>query len=360
MQSDPRTAAALAALTAQRENFRWALAAAVEQVGSFLDAQRAVEAEPAARTAQELGVFASGRLDPERFATLFAEIGGLEAEALERMERARDLLARLLGRGSDLYVTRVSPGADLRAVVAAALAEVGRAFAAARTVELARAGALGPDVADFPDGFAFRRWNRAERQIAPPLVVEVDGGDAQVSGLAEFLDGQQKIVLVVRGPAPAAPLARLVSEGVTVAQVGEPAELEPLAEGRGPAVIAVMPEGSARFTHLPGVGPVRERLTVHLLPEADPRAAVGSFGTFQQRQELALLRELVSGPPVAPTAVAAPVAAAPVAAAPVADASPAAAPAATAAAAAPATVRESDPVDQLAAWLLDESGLTPS
>jgi hypothetical protein len=33
-------------------------------------------------------------------------------------------------------------------------------------------------------------------------VVEVDGGDLQAGGLAEFLDGAQKIVLVVRGPAP--------------------------------------------------------------------------------------------------------------------------------------------------------------
>lgn len=342
MQSDPRTQAALAAVTAQRENFRWAVAAAVEQVGSYLEAQRGPQAEPGEKAAHELGAFAEGLVDPERFSAMFSGSDSPDPAALDRMDRAHDLLQRLMARGAELFVTRLAPGGDLRAQVAAALAEIGRAFAAARSVELARAGVLTGDGEEL-GAFPFRRWNRAERQIAPPLVVEVDGGDVQVGGLSEFLDGRQKIVLVVRGDAPAAPLARLVSEGVTLLQTQDPAELEAAVDREGPAVIALMPQGSAEFSHVPGLGPVWERLVVKSTPDADPRAAVGSFGVFQQRQELALLRELSAKPPVIVQTKSAPAA----------NESAAAEPAA-----APAQQPPADPADRLASWLLDESGLT--
>jgi hypothetical protein len=297
MPSEHRIREALDALAAPREAFRSAVAAAVDEVGAFLEARRAPTDGRAARTAHELGVFAAGRLDPGRFASLFGETGTMEPIALARTERAHETLRGISERGSDLFVTRVAPGADLRTQVSRALAEIGRAFGAARAVEMARQGRYpSEELDDYVGGFAFRRWNRAERQIAPPLVVEVDGADLQVGGLAEFLDGRQRIVLVVRGGAPAAPLARLISPGVFVMQTTDESELARLAGLDCPAVAALLPQGAARFVHTPGEAPVWERLSVGFVPDEEPRASLGSFGVFQQREEISLLRGLAPHP----------------------------------------------------------------
>jgi hypothetical protein len=363
MQSDPRIPLALSAVEAQCESFRQAVAKAAEQVSGILEARRAPAGVLGDRAAQELGAFAVDRLDTTRFAAMFAEADSLRPGAMERMERARDVLERLSARGPELCLTRVSAGGELRPHVAAALAGIGRAFGAARSVELARSGGPDDDTSDHLASFPFRRWNLAERQIAPPLVVEVDGGELQVAGLLEFLDGQQKIVLVVSGAAPAAPLVRLISEEVTVVQTADPTELERWARVEGPAVIALMPEDAASFTHTPGGGPLWERLEVKSLPKGERRGAIGSFSAFQQRQDLALLRELAAAPLVAtPTA---PVVAEPGQAR--ADSAPAPAPPAAepgqATADSPPTAvppaAAPDPAGQLAAWLLEQSGLTP-
>jgi hypothetical protein len=336
MPSDPLTQSVLAAAAAGCESFHAALAVAVTQVQGFLEARRAPI--PAERAAHELGAFGTEHIDGDRFGTLFADTVTTDAAALERVDRAHDLLTRLLARGGP-YVTRVTPSGDLRAGVEIALAEIGRAFAAARSVQLVRTGSPTGEVGDALAPFPYRRWNHFERAIAPPLVVEVEGGDLQVGGLAEFLDGGQKIVLVAHGAAPGAPLVRLITPAVTVVQTSAEAGLELISGAEGPAAIAVMPVGAAQFTHLPGAGPVWERLSVASMPAGEPAAAVGSFSVFQQQQELALLRELTSAPPSA---------------APPADAGkgePTAVPAAAATAA-------PDPAGQLAAWLLDQSGLT--
>ncbi|HEX6070085.1 MAG TPA: hypothetical protein VFZ18_09675 [Longimicrobiaceae bacterium] len=339
MPSDPLMESAIAAAAPRCESFRAALAAAVAQVEGFLEASRAPAAVPAERAAHELGSFGASHVDGERFAALFADGGGLDAGSLERLERARDLLARLLARGAGQCVTRVPPGGDLRASVGDALAEIGRAFASARAVDLALSGKPAGEFGNHLAPFPYRRWNRAERAIAPVLVVEVEGGDLQAGGLAEYLDGDQKIVLVVHGATPAAPLVRLVTAGVTVAQTADPAELAAYLAAEGPAVVALMPAGTAAFAHRAGSGAMWERLRLTGDPAGAPAAAIGTFSVFQQQQELELLRELSTAPVAAPapregdgaaTAVAPPAAPAP------------------------------DPAGQLAAWLLNESGLTPA
>jgi hypothetical protein len=339
MPSDPLMESAIAAAAPRCESFRAALAAAVAQVEGFLEASRVPAAVPAERAAHELGSFGAIHVDGERFAALFADGGGLDAGALERLERAHDLLGRLLARGAGQCVTRVPPGGDLRACVGDALAEIGRAFASARAVDLALAGKPAGEFGNHLAPFPYRRWNRAERAIAPVLVVEVEGGDLQAGGLAEYLDGDQKIVLVVRGAASAAPLVRLLSPGVTVTQTSDPAELAAHLEADGPAVVALMPSDTAAFTHQSGGGAMWERLRVAGVPPGAPATAVGTFSVFQQQQELALLQELATAPAAAPP--------------------PAAEEAAAAGAAAPQPAAAPDPAGQLAAWLLNESGLTP-
>ena len=85
-------------------------------------------------------------------------------------------------------------------------------FGASRAVELARSDLFDPDQHNhFLSTLPFRKWNRAGRQLAPPLVVELEAEDLLPAGLGEFLDGVVKIVLVVKGPTTPAPLARLIT-----------------------------------------------------------------------------------------------------------------------------------------------------
>lgn len=340
MPSDSVMDSALAAARPRCSSFHAALARAVAQVESFLAARRGLENGRSGRAVHELGAFAAERIDACRFADLFTEHRTLDEASIQRVERAHDLLKRHLARDVP-YVARVVPGGSLAATVGAALGEMGRAFAAARSIELARNGAPGHEVADPLAPFPYRRWNQAEKRIAPPLVVEVEGGDLQSGGLAEFLDGEQLLLLAVRGVVSASPLVRLITPGVTVAQLSDDGALAELASSEGPTVIALMPPGAAAFTHRAGRGPVWERLSLQSAPTTEAHAPVGSFGVFQQQQEAALLREL-STPPAEP----------------VAPGVPASAPGSTGEAeAGPSAPTPPDPADQLAAWLLEESGL---
>jgi hypothetical protein len=342
MQSEQLVRRALDALASPREAFRSAVVAAVDEIGARIAAQGVQPEERVERARHELGAFAGGRIDSARFASIFGASAVLDPGALTRLQRAHATLRRIAEQGDALLTVRVAPGADLYVAVTRALAEVGRAFGAARDVQLARSGRSvnggGPDL---EAGFGFRGWNRAERQIAPPLVVEVDGGDAQVAGLAELMNGRQKIALVLRGAAPPAPLARLATPGVFVMQTGDAADLDLLAEVDGPAIAAVVPEGCARFFHRPGPAEAHRRLEILHLPVGEPREAVGSFSPFQQAEELALLRSLAT-----PPAASAPAPAPPAAEAGGTPAGPAAEPA-----------EPADPAERLAAWLLRQADL---
>jgi hypothetical protein len=299
MPSDDRTHAVLAALASAAEPYRTAVAGAVAQVGAYLEQQRLPADGRAERLRHELGGFAAGRIDADRFATLLAPPAPVATESVAQLERAHHALRHVAGRADTMFATSVPAGRELLVHVAHALAEIGRAFSAARAFELARRGRPGGDELDgFIGGFAFRHWNRAERQIAPPLVVEVDGADAQAASLAEFLDGRQKVVLVIRGGSPPAPLARLLSPGLFVVQAGDPADLGEFAAHDGPAIAALVPEGAARFVHRPGPGPAGARLEVTHLPDA-PRVPLGRYSSFQQAEELAVLRALATAPSVA-------------------------------------------------------------
>jgi hypothetical protein len=163
-------------------------------------------------------------------------------------------------------------------------------------VELARSGSYrAAEHEGFLEAFPFSRWNRAERAMAPPLVVEVEGDRLHAAGLAEFFDGAVKIVLVVWGPSPPAPLARLVTPGVFVAQDTESSVVRRAAAAAGPAIVALVPDTAARFVHDPEAGAtLGQRLSVGALPEEEPRRRLGAFSAFQQAQDLDLLKILAS------------------------------------------------------------------
>jgi hypothetical protein len=321
MPFDDMKRRALEALKPRREAYHSAVATAVDEVRTLLDTQRAPQNGKGERVAAELGIFAAGRIDPERFGSLFSEQESLDADALDRIQTALDTLTALLAEGDALYTVKVPAGGDLRSAVRDALAASGKAFGAGRAVENARAGARP---ADYADGFAPERWNRAERSIAPPLVVELDGADLRPAGLADYLDGRQAIVLLVRKQAPPAALARLIGPGTLVAQAPSVDVLEAVTSWDGPAIVAVAPESTVEFRYIPDEdGP--GTLKVEALPESEPRV-LGNLSAARQRADLGLLRMLDGA---------------------------AAGRVVTAAASAP--VEQADPTDKLAAWLLRQA-----
>jgi len=294
--TDERASRALEVLAKAREEYHSALVATSEELRGLLDAGSASEEARAERTAAELGAFAVGRIDIERFSS-FEETGEPVAVAeAPRLEAASRTLLSLMDHGTDLYYIRVEPGSDLRDAVSNGLGRAGRAFGAARTVELSRSGKYDEAThGGWMDSFPPALWSRRERQLAPPLVVEIDGSDLRPAGLADFMDGEQKIVLVVRGSAPPAALARLITPGVVVVQTEDPADLAVVAETEGPAIAALVPPDACRFAHLPAVDGGRGHLTVQHMPGEEPRRPLGGISVFQQVEGLRHLEALAAG-----------------------------------------------------------------
>ncbi len=328
MPSDDRVRTTLEACSGLVQAFRSTLARTADDVGRLLLAHAATKEAKSARVAAELGPFARGRIAVDRFARLVDHQPSVNGGAAEVIRRSHDVLTALLNRGDDLYGVTVDQGTSLRDAVAARLADLGRAFGAARVARDAQRGAATDRHAPVLDRFPFTQWNRAERNLAPPLVVEVRGADLWAASLAEFLDGQLKLVLVVTGAASPAPLARLIAPSIYVQQAAEASELAGLISRNGPGVAALVPEGAARFVHDPkaGTSPAT-RLRIAYLPAQPPRKAVDGISVAQQTDELAMLAALSQ--PGAPGA---------------AEAGAAPAPAA-------------DPAAQLAAWLLAQADL---
>ncbi|MHC4958922.1 MAG: hypothetical protein ACYTGN_11160 [Planctomycetota bacterium] len=323
------------------EAFRSVLSVTVEQARGSLLAQRADKDQEAA----ELGRFGNDRIDSGRFAALLSRRRTLDAATLQRMSDASDLLGEISREAADVFRAQVEPGGSLRDTVDAALARIGRSFGAARVFELAESGRFREeDHAPWLAAFPFAHWNKAERAVAPPLVVTVNGRDLRAEGLAEFADGTLKVLLLVRGEAPAAPLVRLLSPKLYVQQADKADDLAGFASYAGPGVAALAPGQLACFSHDPARGDrVWERLELAGRPATTPRR-LGGRSAAQQREELAQLAALVERP-AAPAPAPEPVPA------PGTDTVSAPAPVA----AVPA--EPADAVDKLASWLLQQADL---
>jgi hypothetical protein len=351
MPSDEKVSAALSALKAPRARFDEALMLSIEEIQGFLATHRDPEEDRASRVAHELGTFAAGRIDVDRFAALLQDSQSLDREVRHELDLALDTLTGLRKRGEGLFRTRVAPGGDLRDTVAQALAEIGRAFAAARLVESARAGDPGEAHDASQKGFPFRRWSTEERSLGPPLVVEVEGKDLLAGGLSEFLDGTTKLVLVVEGQAPPAALAGLIAPDVWVEQAEKGEELKGFSEYGGAGIAALVGEDAALFRHDPTGGDgLGARISVLREVEAAPKRRLGSVSARQMSRDLAHLKALrdAGGTTPAPAQAGAPAGEAP--------ASAERAPAQPAAAA--AGQQGADPAGMLAGWLLQNTDLS--
>lgn len=337
MPSEDRVRLALDAFAKPIGAFRATLAATADEVRNYLATRQSSWEGKVARVGAQLGPLAMGRIDVERFATLVEDQPEASPAALETLGGALAALGDLAGRSERLCVVELPAGGSLYEAVARALAEIGRAFSAARLVSDVRAGRFQAGAGrTAAEALPFSRWTRAERRLAPPLVVRVQGVDLRAAGLAEFLDGRQRLALVVEGECPPAPLARLITPGIFVLQSADGSGLDRLLAWDGPGISALVPDSAARFVHDPGRdAAVWDRLTIESLPERVGRRAIGGFSAAQQMEELELLRGLSTRPAGGEARPAGP------------------GPAVAAAEATPA-----DPADKLAAWLLSRVDLS--
>lgn len=311
MPSDNATAGAgalalkaLEALEPRVDTFHSAVATAEEEIRTFVANRRGASVSRAEQTLAELGPFSAGRIDAEAFATLLLDTEVLPPESEVVLERAEQILAEF-SVGKDFHHVVVESGGDLRDTVKDALEHVGQVFGAARAVELARSGTFDAERhGGYLSALTFRKWNRAERQLAPPLVVEVGAEDLLPAGLGEFLDGLVKIVLVTQGPTTPAPLARLITPGTYIVQTADPAELAGFARSPHPGVALLFDEeraDQARFIHDPEAGASSwQRLTVSNLPEQPDVGRGRRAPTWLE--ELSHLQALAKQPAIAAVA----------------------------------------------------------
>lgn len=362
MPSDERVGRAMDALAGAREAFRSAMAITVEEVRTLAASLRSPAADRATRMAEELGAFAEGRIDPGRLAGLLVEPHPVARFDLVQVDDALSALRSILDRGDDAFRIAVEPETSPAHAVDLALGDLGRAFGAARVVEAVRRGHHDPRERQLLERFPFRRWNRPERALVPPLVVEVDGADLRAGGLAEFLDGSLQLVLVVGGDSAPAPLVRLITPGVLVMQTDDPDDLAVLAGWPGPAVAALVSGTAARFVHEPQRDGEPARTRVVRVPDDEPRRMLGGLTPFQQREELRQLARLAAADTAGGPSPATGTAAASADGAGGAEGAVAAPPAGGVVSPAGATVAAgaapADEAGRLAAWLLDQADLS--
>ncbi len=296
MPSDERIDQALEALSDAREFFTSSVAMSAEEVRGILERERGANENPQVKLAHELGPFAAGRIDLDRLAPFVGANERFDEVKRGRIQAAHEALRTLRKAGNEAFMAKVPLDGYLRGTVFSALGRIGVAFGAARSVEWALHDLAHPEgLDDALERFPPNLWNKAERAVSPPIVIEVAGQDLKAASLGELLEGAQKIVLIVNGPAAPAPLVRLITPGVAVIQTDDPADLTALAKTPGPGVAALMPEGAAKFSHLPGRGKsLSERLEVTYLPEQEPKRALGAISAFQQAEEFRQLASLAA------------------------------------------------------------------
>ena len=333
MPSDNRFTVALAAMARPIAEFRSIIQGALAQAEGFLIEQAAGSDERASRAGVELGQFASRRIDAARFAKLFPAVPPAAPAALAALDRALAVLRAISERGDEAFLVDLPTGGRLGSKVGDALAEIGRAFGAVILADVVRGGRYQASEHDrLLDPLEFHAWSKAERRYAPPVIVSLDGADLHVGALSDYADGREKIVLVVRGAAAPAPLARCITPGTLVLQTTDGSGLDRVALFDGPAVAAVMPEGAAVFFHDPAAGrEAWQRLTVRTMGNA-PTRAVGGTSAWQMTEDRTLLGDLARTPFAIPV---------------------------SGGQAVPA-VGADDAVDRIAAWLLNQSGMPGS
>ncbi len=319
MPSEERKAIALDAVRPRIKQFHAALTITAEQVRGLLSASNNTEADQN----ESLGYFAKGKVNMERFASFAPKAQRIETDAEAPIRAAQEVLKSLLAEGDDLFYVKGVEGRGLGHQLSVRLAHIGRAFAAARIVDLAKNGAYKEDKhASTLERFPYAVWNSSERALAPALVVEVSGEDFKPSAIVPLLDTNMKVVFLVRGDAPAAALSRVISPRVFVQQETGNAALEAFRGYEGIAVAAFLPDTAVSFIHDPSAGSTTyERFVSITFPNEVRKRAIGGISPAQQAEDYTLLESLSVPPEIAGEAA-------------------------------------SDPAGKLSAWLLNQTNLS--
>ncbi len=251
MQFEEQKACALEAVRSRIDQFHAALTVTSGQVSGMLAGSTDTKADQS----EALGHFAKGKMDMDRFNTFAPKARVIDAGSEAPIRAAQEVLKSLLAQGDDLFVIDMDEGKGLGHTLSVRLASIGRAFAAARVVDLAKNGAYKEDKhAATLERFPYAEWNSKERSLAPALMVNVSGADFKPSSIVPLLDTNMKIIFNVKGDAPAAALSRVISPRVFVQQItGEP-DLKAFSEYKGIAVAAFLPETAVSFIHDPSAG----------------------------------------------------------------------------------------------------------
>jgi hypothetical protein len=294
MQFEEQKACALDAVRPRTDQFRAALTVTYEQVRGLLSGTGDTDID----RSEQLGFFARGKVNSERFNTFAAKKKSIPPDAEEPVRAARDILKSLLEEGDKLFVIDTVPGRGLGHQLSVKLAHIGRAFGAARVVDLARN--KEDKHADTLAKFPYATWNSSERALAPALVVNVSGEDFKPSSIVPLLDTNMKIVFIVNGDAPAAALARVISPRVFVQQItGEP-DLKAFRAYKGIAVAAFLPDTAVDFVHDPSAGSTTyERFTSITFPKEVRKRQIGGISPAQQAEDYTLLESLSVPPEIA-------------------------------------------------------------
>ena len=297
MPSDDRKAIALDAIRSRIEQFHSAVAVTADQVRGLLAGSGNTEGDQSVA----LGSFAKGKVNVERFAAFTPKASRIDAEAEAPIRAAQEVLKSLLAQGDELFILETEEGKGLGHQLSVRLASIGRAFAAARVVDLAKSGAYKEDKhAATLESFPYAMWNSSERALAPALFVEVAGADFKPSAIVPLIDTNMKIVFNVSGDAPAAALSRVISPGVFVQQETSNAGLEAFTAFKGIAVAAFLPPTAVSFVHDPSAGSTTyQRFVSVKFPKEVRKRAIGGISPAQQAEDYTLLESLSVPPEIA-------------------------------------------------------------
>ena len=294
MPSEERSALALQAIRPRIDMFHAALTVTINQVRGLLTGTGNTANDQSA----SLGKFAQGKMDLDRFATFTPKAPSIAPEVEAPVRAAEKVLKSLLEEGDDLFIVKIQDGRGLGHSLSVRLAHIGRAFAAARVIDLAKNDAYKEDKhADTLMRFPYAVWNSTERSLAPALLVEVSGQDFKPSAIVPLLDTNMKIVFSVSGDAPAAALSRAISPGVFVQQEIGDASLEAFSAFKGIAVAAFLPSTAVSFVHDPSSGStVYDHFVSLTFPKEVRKRSIGGISPAQQAEDYTLLESL-SVPP---------------------------------------------------------------
>jgi len=297
MQFEEQKACALEAVRSRIDQFHAALTVTSGQVRGLLAGSTDTETDQS----EALGKFAKGKMDMDRFNTFAPKARRIEAEAEAPVRAAQEVLKSLLAQGDDLFIINMDEGRGLGHTLSVRLASIGRAFAAARIVDLAKNGAYKEDKhAASLERFPYAQWNSTERSLAPALMVNVSGEDFKPSSIVPLLDTNMKIIFNVTGDAPAAALSRVISPRVFVQQIKGEADLKAFSEYDGIAVAAFLPETAVSFVHDPSAGSTTyERFISITFPKEVRKRPIGGISPAQQAEDYTLLESLSVPPEIA-------------------------------------------------------------